>query len=81
MGLSTQEWETAPDGTVSCRCLRSPRSRLQKRQPRPSPPVWVRQGTPPHSITTHRPRSGCCTQTQAMEFNPDMAALLRDSRP
>lgn len=37
------------------------------------------KGSSQHPITTHRSRSGCRTQTWAMEFNPDTAALLRDS--
>lgn len=44
MGLSTQEWERAPDVTVSCRCLRGPRSRSQKRQPPAFPSECVSQG-------------------------------------
>ena len=80
MGLSTQEWETAPDATVSCRCLRSPRSRLQKRQP-PAFPASVGQARGPPSTPSPPIDHGldAAHRHRRWEFNPDTAALLRDS--
>lgn len=55
MGLSTREWETAPDVTVSCRCPRSPRSRLQRQPPTFPDRVCQARGPPstPSPPTDH----------------------------
>lgn len=79
----------APDVTVSCRCLRSPRSWLQNRPPSDPQQSCARQGacrgntsTPsPHHPLPLKQSLDTAHRKRALEFNADVEALIRESDP